>query len=160
MHPKRLLAAALICAPVFALDRLSKAWAENVLAPLGAPKAALPGVFQWRFVRNTGMAFSALSGRTALLAAVSLLLVGAVLCYLLLAPRLGKTAVAGLSLIVAGGAGNLWDRLAHGAVTDMIELTFMRFAVFNVADAAVCVGAGLCLIALLLSERRAKEGRP
>ena len=159
MHPKRLLAAAAVCAPVLALDRLSKAWAEAVLRPLGGPLAAWPGVFQWRWVQNSGMAFSAFSGRSALLAAVSVLFIAAILCYLLLAPRLSRAGLAGLSLVAAGGAGNLWDRLANGCVTDLIELTFMRFAVFNVADIAVCAGAALCLIGLFASEWRAKGGR-
>ena len=66
-------------------------------------------------------------------------------------PRLLR---AGLWLIVGGGLGNLYDRLTRGGVADFIELAFVRFAVFNVADICICVGAALAALGVLMTERR------
>ena len=52
-----------------------------------------------------------------------------------------------------GGLGNLYDRIASGSVPDFIELAFVRFAVFNVADVCICVGAALAVIGSWRAER-------
>ena len=62
---------------------------------------------------------------------------------------------AGLWLIAGGGLGNLYDRLATGGVSDFIELAFVRFAVFNVADVCVCLGAALAVIGAILEDMAA-----
>ena len=69
------------------------------------------------------------------------------------APTLVRT---GLWLIAGGGLGNLYDRLTTGSVSDFIELAFVRFAVFNVADVCICVGAGLVLLSALREEKNGK----
>ena len=57
---------------------------------------------------------------------------------------------AGWVSVLAGGAlGNIIDRVLYGAVTDMFELLFIRFYIFNVADVGVVAGAILCGISLL-----------
>ena len=57
--------------------------------------------------------------------------------------RLGLWSAA---LVVAGGMGNLIDRVAFGFVTDMFQTTFMEFAVFNVADCCITVGVPLLFL--------------
>ena len=60
--------------------------------------------------------------------------------------------------MAGGGLGNLYDRLVYGSVIDFIDPIFVRFAVFNPADAFICVGAALAFVALLRDEhRRAKD---
>ncbi|MEF9969528.1 MAG: signal peptidase II, partial [Ruthenibacterium sp.] len=61
-------------------------------------------------------------------------------------------------LILAGGIGNLIDRVLNGVVVDFFEVTFMNFAVFNVADCFVCVGAALLLLFFVLEEVKNKKG--
>jgi signal peptidase II len=56
----------------------------------------------------------------------------------------------GLVMVAAGGLGNLIDRVALGYVIDFIEFTFVRFAVFNVADICVSVGAALSALCFLM----------
>ncbi len=56
----------------------------------------------------------------------------------------------GLSFILGGGIGNMIDRFALGYVVDMIDFYCVEFAVFNVADSFVCIGAGFMILALLL----------
>ena len=64
---------------------------------------------------------------------------------------------AGLWLIAGGGLGNLYDRLAYGRVIDFLEPAFVRFAVFNVADVCVCVGAALAMLSVVLGELRGRK---
>ena len=63
--------------------------------------------------------------------------------------------MAGLMLMLGGAAGNMADRFLTGYVPDMIELLFVRFAIFNVADACLCVGCGLVILSQLLPPRKA-----
>ena len=53
-------------------------------------------------------------------------------------------------LIVSGGIGNMIDRIALGYVVDFIDFALIDFAVFNIADSLVCIGAGLLVLALVL----------
>lgn len=153
MH--RLMLLISIGVPILALDRLSKLWAQNWLAkqPDGAAPA-WPGVFGWLYARNTGVAFSALSGKTTLLIVIGFAAIVGIVAYILLAKSMDLRTLAALSMVASGGAGNLWDRLLHGYVVDFIHLEFMRFAVFNAADIFVSCGAVLLILSLMCSAAR------
>ena len=123
-------------------DRLTKVLAARP----GAAGALIPGFINITPVQNRGMAFSLLSGQTLALALVTAALIAGLTLWLLARPDAPGLLRAGLWLIVGGGLGNLYDRLATGGVADFIELAFVRFAVFNVADICVCCGAALVVI--------------
>ena len=142
--------------PVLAIDRVLKRIAIAALAPSGV-HTAIPGVLSWAYTQNEGAAFSLLSGKSILLILLTLALIAGVLIYLLRHPDEPALLRAGLWLIVGGGLGNLWDRLAYGHVVDFIRLDFVRFAVFNPADVFICCGAALAVISVFLSERRRKR---
>ena len=131
-------------------DRLTKA------AVSGLPRRSvlLPGLVNLRPVENRGMAFSMLSGRGVLLAVVTAALIAGLVGWLIARPEMPGLTRAGLWLIVGGGLGNLYDRIAAGSVTDFLELAFVRFAVFNVADVCICAGAALVVLGTALAERR------
>ena len=137
-----------------ALDRASKA-AVLRLEPSGA---LVPGVLNLTPVENAGMAFSMFSGRRLALIVVAALLVVGLLAWLLRRPGAHPAFRAGLWLILGGGLGNLFDRIVRGTVTDFLEFAFVRFAVFNVADACVCLGAALAVIGAILEEMAAGHG--
>ena len=132
------------------LDRLTKL-AVARFAPRGC--ALVPGVVNLRPVENRGMAFSLLSGQTLALTLVTAALIAALAGWLIARPESPRLLRAGLWLIVGGGLGNLYDRLTRGGVADFIELAFVRFAVFNVADICICVGAALAALGVLMTER-------
>lgn len=136
----------LAAAALVALDQFTKLAIRSSLA-LGEQLTLLPGVLGLTYVQNTGMAFSSLSGRTGFLTLVSLTASVAMSVMLLrdkpFAHPLGKWP---LTLILAGAVGNLIDRFFLHSVTDMIQVLFVNFAVFNVADC--CVVAGGILMAL------------
>ena len=58
---------------------------------------------------------------------------------------------------VAGGIGNLYDRIVYGYVVDFIRLDFINFAIFNPADVFICLGAGIAAISMLLSDMKGKK---
>ena len=53
------------------------------------------------------------------------------------------------ALMLGGAVGNMLDRFLRGYVVDMFQVLFVRFAVFNVADAALTIGVGLMAVSLL-----------
>jgi len=123
---------------VLLADQLTKLAARGLTAPI----PLIPGVVGLRYAENTGMAFSLLSGRPWLLGLLSgaLILVG----FLVLRRyRLGTLPIIAAMLMLGGAVGNMIDRLFTGYVVDMIEVLFIDFAIFNVADAALTVG---CLL--------------
>lgn len=131
-------------------DRLTKAAVEGAArrGPL------IPGVLNLRPVENRGMAFSMLSGQSLALSILTAALVMALVGWLIAKPDAPRLTRAGLWLIVGGGLGNLYDRLVSGSVTDFIELAFVRFAVFNVADVCICAGAALVVLSAWARERK------
>ena len=131
-------------------DRLTKALA---LARQGSGPL-IPGVMNFRLMENRGVAFSMLSGRGLLPILLTAAILIGVTGYLAARPRAPKGFRAGLWLIVGGGAGNLYDRLTTGGVTDFLEPAFVRFAVFNVADISICLGAALAVIGVVMAERK------
>jgi len=130
-----------IAAAVFLADRITKLFAERFLR---SAVTLIPGVLGLRPARNTGMAFSLLSGHPVLLGILSLgILTGAFLA--LRKKKLDSVSQTGLMMMLGGAAGNLADRLLSGYVPDMIEFLFIRFAVFNVADTCLVTGCGLVI---------------
>ena len=117
--------------------------------PLGESVPFLPHVMDLTYIRNTGAAFSLLEEHTWILTLLSAAIVAAVAVLVakgVLAGRLGRFSAA---LIMAGGVGNLIDRLFFKYVTDMFKTTFIDFAVFNWADCCITVGAVLLFLYLL-----------
>lgn len=140
-----------LCGLVVLMDRLSKAWAREWLMPVGS-LPLWPGVAACTFGRNTGAAFSIGAGSRWAIPLLSVLLILLALV-LHLRQNLPVLARGGFILIASGGMSNLMDRLFYGYVVDFIELEFISFALFNLADAAVCTGAGLALIGILRKEK-------
>ncbi|HEY1848416.1 MAG TPA: signal peptidase II [Opitutaceae bacterium] len=147
-----------IAAAVVALDQASKAWIAAALPfnTYGEASGAIPvvrGFFYIVHVGNTGAAWSILSGRSVLLAALA----GATLVGIFLGRRALGLASPGtqacFGLMCGGIIGNLIDRLARGHVVDFLDLHFGTYVypTFNVADSAICVGVALYLISSLRS---------
>lgn len=138
----------LIPLAIFLADRLTKIWAQQALA--GNPQGLMvwPGVLRLFYIQNTGMAFGMLPGQRWLLVVLSI--AALIFAVVALRPyRLGRWAQVCLLVILGGMAGNLVDRLVFGHVVDMIEFTFVRFAIINVADIAISLGAVFLCISLL-----------
>ena len=145
-----------VALPAIAVDRVCKAAIMRAMAP-GEVQSVLPGVLSWAYTRNRGVAFGLLSG-AAVLPLLTLALIVGLLVWMLRRPEAGSMLRSGLWLIVGGGLGNLYDRLAYGCVIDFIRLDFIDFAIFNPADVFVCAGAVLVALAVLTEDRRKAHG--
>lgn len=141
-----------------AADQLLKWWVQSALS--AGRVVRFGGVFALRYVRNTGAAFSMLSAHTALLSVFSAVMILACLGYLLFGKPRGRLLECALTMVCAGGVGNLIDRIRLGFVTDYIELLFVDFAVFNFADMLITVGAFLLIAWLALDSRKGKRAKP
>lgn len=134
----------LICcvciAAIAAADQLIKIAVLNSSLVSGEVSTVIDGFLQWRYVENTGAAFSLFTGKTALLSVFTavVLLVG---FYLIFAKKIkSKVALASVVMLMGGGLGNLIDRVFRHFVVDYIEVLFIDFPVFNFADCFVTVG--------------------
>lgn len=134
-----------------AADQLSKAWVSAHLFGNSVP--ILEGILDYTYAENTGAAFGILGENTVMLAVFSGLM-SVVLGYVLLRYRKAFSRLSDISLamIISGAIGNFIDRAFHGFVVDFIEVKFVNFAIFNVADIFVTMGTILLVMALLFLE--------
>ena len=152
---------------VVLLDRATKAWIES--RPLTFfPHVVIPNYFSIILSRNPGIAFSFFSnpsmGTRIFLIAGSLLIIALIAWLLVAGHDASNVNAAGLALLLGGAAGNLTDRIVHGAVTDFLEVwvRFLPFPIFNpwptfnLADAGVTIGALLLIYDLLVHAHGAK----
>lgn len=123
---------------VVAVDQYVKFLTVSALE-LGETRPLLPGLFRLALVHNYGAAWSSLAGERWLLIAVTTVGLG-VLAYLAVKIVRHPLGVWALWLVIAGGIGNLIDRLRLGYVVDMIATEFISFPVFNIADIFVTCG--------------------
>lgn len=127
------------------IDQLTKYIAVNTVK-INGPEEFLFGLFQFRYAENTGAAFSSFSDNTVILTVATVIILAG--CLILLMSKKIKSMFTNicLMLIIAGGLGNVIDRIMHGYVVDFIEPLFIDFAVFNFADCCITVGAILMII--------------
>jgi signal peptidase II len=135
----------LIVLVVVLLDR----WTKSIVAQrirLYSHIQIIPGFFRLTHTENTGAAFSGVA-----LVVVSLLLWKN--------HHAQVSTGVGLSLIMGGALGNLWDRLVRGRVVDFLLFYYKRYEwpVFNLADSAIVIGAGLLVLEILFHKGTAQE---
>ena len=140
-----------------ALDQMSKNWAEEVLTKGEIP--LIKNVLYLRYTENTGVAFSMFSDNRWILVGITAIMIAAVLAFFLSGKVTSKSELFSLSLILAGGVGNLIDRISLGYVIDFIDVRLIHFAIFNVADMCITVGAILLCAAVLWEDKKEKEAK-
>jgi signal peptidase II len=151
------------------VDRATKAWIES-RPPEFFPHEVVPKYFSIIFSRNPGIAFSFLSDSSSpvmrvVLIAGSIIIIGIIAWFLVAGRHLSVLSAAGLALLLAGATGNVTDRIIHGAVTDFVQVwvrflpwqLFNPWPTFNVADAAVTIGATLLLFDILFRQHRSAK---
>lgn len=138
-----------------ALDQGLKVLAEHTLG--GGKVLSLEPIVALRYVRNSGAAFSLFSTHTELLSIGTGILLAAGVAVLMSKKIRSGLLYTALTMIVAGGLGNLIDRVRLGYVIDYIDPLFVKFAVFNFADCLITVGAALLILWLILDTVREKK---
>lgn len=147
-----------IVAVAVLIDRLTKIWAMQTLTAMpNMQTTVIPGVLNLHYVKNTGAAFSMMQGMRWLFIPVTIIIIS-VLTFYLVKQRKAEplyTRVA-LAAVIGGAIGNLIDRIMYGYVVDMIEPSFIDFAVFNVADIFVTCGT-IALVVIILCFSKDKK---
>ncbi len=140
---------------IIAFDQITKYIAKSTLYPDKAIHF-IDGFLEFRYAENTGVAFSMFSGgRWVFIILTSAVAIG-MLVYMFTRAQKNLWLYWSLGVIVAGAIGNLIDRIFLGYVIDFINPTFVRFAVFNIADCAVTLGT-VSLVAYLIFDIFKKE---
>lgn len=152
---QRFAASLSIGVAIVAVDQMTKALVRWNLG-LHESVNVIPGLVDLSHVRNTGAAFGILNAadfpfKSALMLTVAIAAFVAIAYY---ATRLAAHEVlarVGLTMVLAGAVGNLIDRAIAGYVTDFVDVYWRgwHFWAFNVADAAITVGAALVILDLL-----------
>ena len=149
-----------IMAAIILLDQLTKLLVRRSLA-LGESHTIISGLLDLTHVQNTGAAFGLLNSvdfpyKPLVMIAVASIALIAIAAY---GTQLGfhdRIARLGLALILGGAFGNLLDRAVFGHVTDFVDVYWgtSHFWAFNIADAAINVGAALVLLDMIGLGRR------
>ena len=152
----------LAAAGVYLSDQATKAWAVRRLRT-GHVVRVFGDTVRLAYAENTGIAFGRLQegGEFSrwMLVTLAALAVAGLLAYLFRTRRADDRLLGAIALLLAGVAGNLTDRVRLGFVVDFIEVFIgsYQWPTFNVADAAICTGAALLALDLILEGRA--EGR-
>lgn len=151
------LAAALV---LVGIDQLTKWLAVNFIKPKGTINLISFGDKEWinlTYQQNTGAAFSLLKDKQSfLIILTSIVILGVII--LLLTKRIKKPVyIWSFSLIIAGGIGNLIDRIVNGYVVDFIDVRIIKFAVFNFADICAVVGTIMLVLFYLADEIKSSK---
>jgi signal peptidase II len=154
-----------VLAAAVAADQLTKYLVDSGME-VGGSVDLIPGVLRLTYVRNEGAAFGMLAEHRWVFIVLSLLTIAGIVYYVVRYRPRSAWMMCSLTLVTAGGIGNMIDRLSLGYVIDFVD--FYAFGelwkwVFNVADACVCVGAFLLALKLLTDtvreSRAAKAGK-
>lgn len=142
-----------VAAVVIGLDQLSKLWVVRSLGPATMTNFVplIGDSVRIAYSHNTGVAFSMFQGHPELLTVGALLIVaGAIYFYSTQLPNRRLLVQLIMGLILGGAFGNLIDRVRLGYVVDFIQVGW--FPIFNLADSAISVGAGLLMLQFLRDE--------
>lgn len=130
-------------------DQLTKYLAVMFLRPVDTVPI-IQDVLHLTYDENTGAAFGILKNDRWVFMIISVIAIVGMLVYLFRQKPTKPLEWISISLIVGGGIGNMIDRVLLGYVVDFVDFRLINFAIFNVADSFVCIGAGLLMLYVIL----------
>lgn len=149
----------IIAIVVLIADQVTKAWATAKLQPIDTMEI-IPNFFRFTYARNRGVAFSLFADSQFetkwILAGISTIAAIGVIVYLWRSGAHERRLNYALSFLLAGIVGNLIDRVRLGEVVDFIDFHWYEsytWPTFNIADAAICMGAALLALEMLREEK-------
>ena len=154
---------------VCALDQFTKLYAMDFIANStgltvetlrqGASVPIIDKVLNFTYIENDGMSFGLLDDKRWIFMSLSVIGILLMIGYLIYIKGKEKMLSFALALVIGGGIGNMFDRISLGYVVDFIDVCCFDFWMwtFNVADSAICIGAGFVILALLLDYKQEKK---
>lgn len=137
------------------IDQVVKILVINKMA-LQQSITIINNFFNITYVRNTGAAWSILSGNVLLLIMISVLALITIYYYLIKDKDLNKIDIVSYSMLIGGIIGNLIDRIVHGYVIDYLDFKIFNynFPIFNIADTLIVISIIIIGISLIVGEYR------
>ncbi len=137
------------------IDQIVKILVINKMA-LQQSIIVINNFFNITYVRNTGAAWSILSGNVLLLIMISVIALGVIYYYLIKDKELNKIDTISYSMLIGGIIGNLIDRVVHGYVIDYLDFKIFNynFPIFNIADTLIVISIIIIGISLIVGEYR------
>lgn len=137
------------------IDQIVKILVINKMA-LQQSIIVINNFFNITYVRNTGAAWSILSGNVLLLIMISVLALVTIYYYLIKDKDLNKIDIVSYSMLIGGIIGNLIDRIVHGYVIDYLDFKIFNynFPIFNIADTLIVISIIIIGISLIVGEYR------
>lgn len=149
---------AIFCAATFlGIDQITKHLVSTTFE-LGESREFLNGFIDLVYIHNRGGAWGIMYGKTVVLVIITAIML-AVCTFVLIKMRENKLLFWAVSLILSGGIGNMIDRIFNdGNVVDFLHFEFYpTFPVFNIADCAVVIGAGLLILYYIIDMVKEKK---
>lgn len=137
------------------VDIVSKFYVSNNLS-VNESIEVVPEFFYITYVKNTGAAWSILSGKTWLLVIVSLIIISFICGYIYKNKPKSKLEIVGYSMVLGGAIGNFIDRVIYGYVIDFFDFVICGYdyPIFNMADSFILMG----VVLLVIYTWRCKDG--
>lgn len=145
-----------------AADQIVKNWAVEVLQPVGSMDFIHFGDFKildLTYLENRGAIFGSMAGQRWFLVGFTSLVIIAGIIFMFATLKRSKLLNIAVGLFIAGGIGNLIDRIKMGYVVDMFEIKLFDFAIFNFADICVTVAFVLLIIYTAFIEPKIEKAR-
>ncbi|QSV13648.1 signal peptidase II [Photobacterium ganghwense] len=149
-----------LAALVFIVDIASKLVVMNTMEYGWPNRIELLPFFNLLYVHNYGAAFSFLSDAGGwqrwLFTAIALGVCALLVFWMRRSPASNKLANSSYAMIIGGALGNLFDRMYHGFVVDFLDFYVGNYhwPAFNIADTAICIGAGLIILEGLIDDKK------
>lgn len=142
---------------IIVMDQISK-YLTYTYIEIGQKVEWIPGLLSITHIHNTGAAWSILEGQMWFFYIVTVIVV-VMIIYYMQQMKNQPLLQAGLAFILGGAVGNFIDRLLHQYVIDMIQVDFIDFPIFNIADTALTIGVVLLFIQYIFLDREEKESK-
>jgi signal peptidase II len=139
------------------IDQVVKQWTRTNLRVGESTNGPFPGVFEITHTENHGIAFGMFQGGGVFFAPFAIAIAAYAAYYSFKKIQEPWHLHLTMGLLASGAIGNLYDRLAHGKVTDMFWFRAIDFPVFNVADSCITIGAGMLILSNLLEAKPKKS---
>ena len=137
---------------IIVVDRIIKTWISSNMQ-IGESIPIINEFFHITYIHNEGAAFSLMEGQWLVLILFPMMAIMVGLLILFIKRRKwNRVLLSSISLICAGGIGNLIDRVILGYVIDFFD--FRVFPIFNIADISICIGCALLLIDTIILDRK------
>ena len=146
MKNKKNLSVIMLGILIVIIDRITK------LLLINKEITIIPNLLNFTYIENNGVAFGIASNNTILIVLLNVIILAIIIKFL--KEKFSKTnyiIILSLIMILAGGVGNLIDRIAMGYVIYFIDINILDFPVFNIADISITVGVIMIMIILISS---------